>query len=116
MVWLNATTGFRAKWEFQLGVVGRGYQTFGLFLLGLWAGRRRLFRGSGELHRRLFVRLWRWTGALTLLLPVIGVVLIPSRPRSGRWSAAAAGRHAPRHFELAGSGRVWVCSTPGTTR
>jgi uncharacterized protein len=74
MIGLNATTGFRAKWEFQLGIVGRGYQTFGLFLLGLLAGRRRLFQDL-ELHRRLFVRLWRWTGALTLLLPVIGVVL-----------------------------------------
>jgi uncharacterized protein len=74
MVRLNATTGFRAKWDLQFGVVGRGYQTFGLFLLGLWAGRRRLFQDV-HLHRLLFVRLWRWTGALTLLLPVIGVVL-----------------------------------------
>jgi uncharacterized protein len=74
MVWLNATAGFRAKWEFQFGVVGRGYQTFGLFLLGLWAGRHRLFQDV-ELHRELLVRLWRWTGALTLLLPVVGVVI-----------------------------------------
>jgi uncharacterized protein len=74
MVRLNASAGFRAKWEFQFGVVGRGYQTFGLFLLGLWAGRHRLFQDV-ELHRRLFVRLWRWTGALTLLLPVVGVVI-----------------------------------------
>ena len=27
------------------------------------------------MHRRLFVRLWRWTGALTLLIPLIGGVL-----------------------------------------
>jgi uncharacterized protein len=74
IVRLNATTGFRSKWEFQFGVVGRGYQTFGLFLLGLWAGRRRLFEDV-EMQRRLFVRLWRWTGALTLLLPLIGGVL-----------------------------------------
>jgi uncharacterized protein len=70
----QATTGFRSKWEFQFGPIGRGYQTFGLFLLGLWAGRRRMFE-QVEMHRRFFVRLWRWTGALTLLLPLIGGIL-----------------------------------------
>jgi uncharacterized protein len=70
IVRLHATTGFRAKWEFQFGPMGRGYQTFGLFLLGLWAGRRRVFEDV-EAHRRLLVRLWRWTGALTLLVPLI---------------------------------------------
>jgi uncharacterized protein len=74
IVRLHATTGFRAKWEFQYGFMGRGYQTFGLFLLGLWAGRRRVFEDV-ETHRRLFVRLWRWTGALTVLVPVIAGVL-----------------------------------------
>jgi uncharacterized protein len=74
IVRLHATTGFRAKWEFQFGFVGRGFQTFGLFLLGLWAGRRRMFEDL-ETHRPLFRRIWRWTGALTLLLPVIGGVL-----------------------------------------
>jgi uncharacterized protein len=74
IVRLHATTGFRAKWEFQYGFMGRGYQTFGLFLLGLWAGRRRVFE-EVETHRRLVVRLWRWTGALTLLVPVIAGVL-----------------------------------------
>jgi len=70
IVRLHATTGFRAKWDFQFGLMGRGYQTFGLFLLGLWAGRRRVFEDV-EAHRRLLVRLWRWTGALTLLVPLI---------------------------------------------
>jgi uncharacterized protein len=70
----HATTGFRAKWEFQLGPMGRGYQTFGLFLLGLLAGRRRVFENV-EAHRPMLVRLWRWTGALTLLVPVIAGVL-----------------------------------------
>ncbi len=74
IVRFHATTGFRAKWEFQLGPMGRGYQTFGLFLLGLWAGRRRVFEDV-EAHRLLFVRLWRWAGALTLLVPVIAGVL-----------------------------------------
>jgi uncharacterized protein len=91
MVRLNATTGFRAKWDFQFGVIGRGYQTFGLFLLGLWAGRRRLFEDV-EMHRRLFVRLWRWTGALTLLLPLVGGVLfVVGRAGGGGQSQQPAG-------------------------
>jgi uncharacterized protein len=71
---LHATKGFQAKWEFQLGPFGRGYQTFGLFLLGLLAGRHRVFEDV-ETRRRLFVRLWRWTGAVTLLVPLIAGVL-----------------------------------------
>jgi uncharacterized protein len=74
IVRFHATTGFRAKWEFQFGPMGRGYQTFGLFLLGLWAGRRRVFEAV-EPHRWLFVRLWRWTGAVTFLVPLIAGVL-----------------------------------------
>ncbi len=74
IVRLHATTGFRSKWEFQFGFVGRGFQTFGLFLLGLLAGRHRVFEDV-ETHRRLFRRIWRWTGALTLLLPLIGLLI-----------------------------------------
>jgi uncharacterized protein len=74
IVRIHAGPGFRAKWEFQYGFMGRGYQTFGLFLLGLWAGRRRVFEDV-EAHRRLFVRLWRWTGALTLLIPLLAGAL-----------------------------------------
>ncbi len=79
---LHATTGFRGKWEFQFGPMGRGYQTFGLFLLGLWAGRRRVFENV-ETHRRQFVWLWRWTGALSLLIPLIaGALFAISRAAS----------------------------------
>ena len=91
IVRLHATTGFRSKWEFQFGVVGRGYQTFGLFLLGLWAGRRRVFEDV-EAHRPLFGRLWRWTGALTLLLPLIaGVLFVVSRATRGGQPQQPAG-------------------------
>lgn len=31
------------KFNFQLGVIGRGYLTFAFFLLGMWIGRTRLF-------------------------------------------------------------------------
>jgi uncharacterized protein len=83
IVRFNATAGFRGKWEFQLGPMGRGYQTFGLFLLGLWAGRRRIFEDV-ETHRPFFVALWGWTGALTLLLPSIaGVAFVVGRSAGG---------------------------------
>jgi uncharacterized protein len=74
IVRFHAGPGFRARWEFQFGPMGRGYQTFGLFLLGLWAGRRRLLEDV-EAHRPLFVRAWRWSGALTLAIPLVAGVL-----------------------------------------
>jgi uncharacterized protein len=83
LVRLHATTGFRAKWDFQFGFFGRGYQTFGLFLLGLWAGRRRMFEDL-ERHRGLFRRTWRWTGTFTLLLPLIAGVLFAAGSAVGR--------------------------------
>ena len=104
IVRLHATTGFRAKWEFQYGFMGRGYQTFGLFLLGLWAGRRRLFEDV-ETHRRLFVRLWRWTGALTLLVPLVAGVLFAVGQAAGGGQPQPAGRHVARLLELAGRRR-----------
>jgi uncharacterized protein len=91
IVQLHATSGFRAKWEFQFGFFGRGYQTFGLFLLGLWTGRRRVFE-EVETHRRLISRTWRWTGALTLALPLLaGVLLAAGGALSGNQPPQPAG-------------------------
>ncbi len=91
IVRFHAGPGFRAKWEFQFGFMGRGYQTFGLFLLGLWAGRRRVFEGV-ETHRQLFVRLWRWTGTLTLLIPLLaGVLFAVGQVAGGGQAQPAAG-------------------------
>ena len=88
---IHATTGFRSKWDFQFGFFGRGYQTFGLFLLGLWAGRRRIFEDV-ETHAPLFRRIWRWSGAITLLIPVAGAALFAiSRAAGGAQPAQAAG-------------------------
>jgi uncharacterized protein len=70
----NVTEGLRSKWEYQTGLMGRGYQTFALFLVGLWAGRRRIFENL-ESHRGLFKRLLRWTGGLTVALPVLMIAL-----------------------------------------
>jgi uncharacterized protein len=83
IVRFHAGAGFRAKWEFQFGPMGRGYQTFGLFLLGLWAGRRRLFEDVPS-HRALFVRMWRWSGVITLVVPVVaGALFVVGQATSG---------------------------------
>ena len=91
IVRLHATTGFLSKWDFQFGFFGRGFQTFGLFLLGLWAGRHRLF-ADVEQHMPLFRRIWRWSGALAVLIPVAGAVLFAaSGAASGAQQAQPAG-------------------------
>jgi uncharacterized protein len=88
---LHATTGFLSKWDFQFGFFGRGFQTFGLFLLGLWAGRHRVFEDP-ETHKALFRTIWRWSGALALLIPVLGAVLFAgARAASGAQAAQPAG-------------------------
>jgi uncharacterized protein len=74
IVRIHASSGFRAKWEFQFGPMGRGFQTFGLFLLGLWAGRRRLLEHV-EANRTSFVRAWRWSGAITVAIPLVAGIL-----------------------------------------
>jgi len=60
--------------EFQFGAFARGYQSFGYFILGMWAGRRRLFEAVAP--KIPFIRrAFRWTLACTLGLPVIGGAL-----------------------------------------
>lgn len=44
----NSTEGHLNKLEFQLGVFGRGYLTFGFFLLGLYTGRIGFFTKLNE--------------------------------------------------------------------
>ena len=71
----NGTEGLLNKWDFQMGFGGRGYQTFALFLIGLWAGRRRLFENA-EANRALFKRVLRWTAALFFAVPLVGGGLV----------------------------------------
>jgi uncharacterized protein len=89
IVRLNAGEGFRAKWQFQLGAMSRGYQTFALFLVGLWAGRRRLFEDV-EGHRSLWRRAFRWTGVLTLAIPLLALGLFLLRRALGAGSSPGA--------------------------
>jgi len=69
--------------EFQFGVFSRGYQTFGLFLLGLWAGRRRILEHV-EPHLRRFRKVFWWTFVPGLVLPCLGFVIGAAVSLAGR--------------------------------
>ena len=68
---LNITDGMEGKLAFQLRS-GRLWITFGLFLLGLCAGRLEIFRDS-EAHRTLFRRLMWGAGALAALTTLVAI-------------------------------------------
>lgn len=68
----NASKAISNKVEFQLGFMGRGYQTFGLFLLGLWAGRRRLFENIEE-NLGTFRRAFRWSVWPTAIISILAL-------------------------------------------
>ena len=109
IVRLHATTGFRSKWDFQFGFFGRGFQTFGLFLLGLWAGRHRVFEDRRDAQGRCSDGIWRWSGALALADPGCSAALSSRGPRDGR----RVSRHrrpgtVPGPLELAGRDRPGV--------
>ena len=91
IVRIHATDGFRGKWDFQFGPMGRGFQTFALFLVGLWAGRRRVFEDV-EAQRELWKRLRRWTGWFTLAIPLVAAaVFVAGRALSASHAGAQAG-------------------------
>jgi len=70
---LNATEGFASRMSFQFGPFSRAYQTFGYFLIGLWAGRRRVLEDP-EAHLPLLRRALRASGALTLGIPAAALL------------------------------------------
>lgn len=74
MISNNATEGFTNRMNFQFGPIARGYQTFAYFLLGLWAGRRRLF-AEIEAHQPFIHKMFKWCGLLTLAIPLAAGLL-----------------------------------------
>lgn len=65
--------GFKDKMDFQFGS-GRIYITLGFFLLGLYAGRRRLFQHI-DLNRPFFRKLTAYTGYGVLGITAIGAAI-----------------------------------------
>ncbi|MGX1930290.1 DUF418 domain-containing protein [Flagellimonas sp. 2504JD4-2] len=56
----NAYNSHLNKLNFQLGIFGRGYITFGFFLLGLIVGRMGFFK-TYENNKKLIKRTWIWS-------------------------------------------------------
>ncbi|SHG32201.1 DUF418 domain-containing protein [Flagellimonas flava] len=56
----NGWQGHLNKMNFQFGVFGRGYATFGYFLLGLYIGRTEFFKKYRE-QKKLVKRTWIWS-------------------------------------------------------
>ena len=83
LAWRNLTEGFAFKMGFQLGVFGRGYQTFALFLLGLYLARRRWHETLQE-RRPQLRRIVRYGVGLTVLSAALaaGVAALLGAPAS----------------------------------
>lgn len=65
VVQMNLHGGLVSTLIFQL-FTGRLFITLGLFLLGLWAGRKRLFIDTPG-HQQFFRQLLRWSGILAVI-------------------------------------------------
>ena len=72
LVHANLGQGFVGKWQFQL-FTGRLWVTFGLFLLGVAAGRLEIFRDSDS-NRRAFRKVFWMAGLVALLTTVFALV------------------------------------------
>ncbi len=82
--------GFKTKMDFQFSS-GRIYVTLGFFLLGLYAGRRRVFQHLTE-ERSYFRKLTRLTGFGVLGLTAVGIllmVLFGSAQQPPKWAELA---------------------------
>jgi uncharacterized protein len=76
LVHMNLTDSLKAKWNYQVGT-GRLWMTYGLFLLGLCAGRLQVFRDT-EANRTFFRRLAIGAGVVAVGTTIIAVVSPPS--------------------------------------
>lgn len=75
LVQMNARETLENKLRFQI-FTGRLWITYGLFLLGVCAGRMQLFRES-EKHRALFRRVLLWSGTIALITTAIAALSGP---------------------------------------
>lgn len=73
----NSTEGHVNKMEYQLGVFGRGYITFGFFLVGLVVGRTRLFQKYTE-HKKMLKKLLIWSVVLFVVSIGLAAVIFMS--------------------------------------
>ncbi|WP_316838496.1 DUF418 domain-containing protein [Pedobacter gandavensis] len=80
----NTTEQLSFKFNFQFGEYGRGYMTMGFFILGLLAGRIRLFQNLEKYQQQLLKLAW-----LALAVVLLLYALKPILPQGERLSLAA---------------------------
>lgn len=66
----NSTIGHLNKMDYQLGIFGRGYITFGFFLLGMFVGRTGFFKKYSE-NKKMVKKVLIWS--LVLFVASIGL-------------------------------------------
>jgi uncharacterized protein len=67
-VWQMNFYALIGKFNFQMGVLGRGYLTFAFFLLGMWLGRTRLLENLQQNKTVLKkIMLWSFVGTLAMI-------------------------------------------------
>lgn len=66
-VWRMNFLSMIGKFNFQLGVIGRGFLTFAFFLLGMWIGRTRLFENL-QTNAPLLKKIILWSAAGTIAM------------------------------------------------
>ncbi|SMD42725.1 uncharacterized protein SAMN00777080_1287 [Aquiflexum balticum DSM 16537] len=67
-VWRMNFISMIGKFNFQMGVLGRGYLTFAFFLLGMWIGRTRLLenlQSNTTVLKKII--LWSFVGTLAMI-------------------------------------------------
>jgi uncharacterized protein len=82
LVQVNFTSGMLSKFAFMI-FTGRLWITFGLFLLGMCAGRLEIFRDT-EANRQFFRRLL-WPAAAVALVTTIVEIVHPSNFQIASW-------------------------------
>ena len=83
LVNLNLTTGAVAKWAFMI-FSGRLWITFGLFLLGMCAGRLEIFKDT-EANRGFFRRLLLPAGVVAVLTTLVEIIHPTSMQQLTSW-------------------------------
>ena len=67
-VWRANFISIIGKFNFQMGVIGRGYLTFAFFLFGMWIGRTRLLENLQTNAATLKkIILWSFVGTITMI-------------------------------------------------
>jgi uncharacterized protein len=83
LFWVNLRDGFASKLEFLFSWFGRGYQTMGLFLLGLYVARHGWHERTGELRRPIKQLTLAGLGLSVLSAAVLAaLVIIGGAPQS----------------------------------